>query len=85
MVPPSATLFPPSQEATSKNDLLGQPSWDGVGPRPTEFTKGLDEDFGQIHAFWSNSYVDRVSFFERERRSMIETDAFPLLSGTTLS
>ncbi|KAL7410373.1 hypothetical protein BDY24DRAFT_400317 [Mrakia frigida] len=60
LVPPSATLFPPSQEATSKNDLLGQPSWDGVGPRPTEFTKGLDEDFGQIHAFWSNSYVDRA-------------------------
>lgn len=62
LVPPSATLFVQSPQAqTNKNQLLGQPAWDGLSGRPAATTKGLDEDFGQIHASWAQLYVDQVS------------------------
>ena len=83
LVPPSATLFPHSpQGSTSKNDLPGQPTWDGVGPRPMGTTKGLDEDFGQIHASWANLYIERVSLAPSEAfptRLEFRTDVSSLL------
>ncbi|KAL7410374.1 hypothetical protein BDY24DRAFT_418102 [Mrakia frigida] len=52
-----------SQSDADRNELKADaihPKWDGYGPPPPGTTRGVDEDFGQIHGTWCRLYVDKV-------------------------